>query len=161
MAEKQPHQLTIKIINKTGTNSNANNGSTAPATESGGKATDTTQSVITGTVIARELRSGAMQAFSHRNTIVGLTTGNTVSQERMSYAINAGGKLASYAIAAIAVNPAVAATMMLTDLISSGIGALIKADTLRTQAVSERESLALSRDRAGIAFNQSRMGGAK
>lgn len=160
MAEKQPHQLTIKIINKTGTNSNSNNGSTAPATESGGKATDTTQSVISGTVIAREIRSGAMQAFSHRNTIVGLTTGNTVSQERMSYAINAAGKLASYGIAA-AVNPAVAATMMLTDLISSGIGAILKADTLRTQSASERESLVLSRDRAGIAFNQSRMGGAK
>lgn len=156
----QPHQLTIKIINKTGSNSNSNNGQTAPASESGGKSTDTTQAVITGTMVAREIRSGVMQAVSHRNTTVSITTGNTVSQERMSYATNAAGKLASYGIAAIA-NPAMAAVMILTDLVSSGIGALMKADTLRTQSAQERESLALSRDRAGIAFNQSRMGGAK
>ena len=152
----EPHELTIRIINS----KNAKGGGSAqnpPATESGGKAVDTAKSVIDGSIVARELTSIARQATSFAISSVGLTTGNTVSQERIQFGINAATKLAAYGTALTTGNVVAAGIMAINDTINI----VTRSAQIALENSVERESLALSRDRAGIAFNSSRMGGAK
>lgn len=145
-----PHELTIRIIN-------SRRGEGGSSAESGGKAVDTAKGLINSSIVARELRSLGRQAVSTAVTNVSITTGNTVSQERLEYGLNSGAKLAAYGTALATGNVGAAALMAINDTMSI----LTRATQIALQNNVERESLALSRDRAGIAFNQSRMGGAK
>lgn len=152
----QPHELTIRILNAD--NNGGGGGGNAPSpTTSGGKAVNTSKGVIESSLAARELTSIARQATSFAVSTVGLTTGNTVSQERIQFGMSAGTKLAAYGTALASGNLAAAAIMAINDTMNIAM----RSAQLSLQNQIERESLSLSRDRAGIAFNQSRMGGAK
>ena len=154
--ELQPHELTIRIINSKSGKADSN--STAPSpTTGGGKAVDTARGVINDSIVARELTTIARQATSFAVSSVGLTTGNTVSQERIQFGMSAATKLAAYGTALATGNIVAASIMAINDTMN----AVMRAAQIELNNRVERESLALSRDRAGIAFNQSRMGGAK
>ena len=71
--------------------------------------------------------------------------------------MGAGTQLAAYGMAIGTGNFAAAAVMLVNDTMSF----ITNSARLRMSNTVERESLALSRDRAGVAFNYSRMGGAK
>lgn len=151
----QPHELTIRILNA---DNNGGGSSNAPSpTTSGGKAVNTSKGVIESSLAARELTSIARQATSFAVSTVGLTTGNTVSQERIQFGMSAATKVAAYGTAIATGNIPAAAIMAINDTINIAV----RSAQIALQNQVERESLAFSRDRAGIAFNQSRMGGAK
>lgn len=151
-----PHELTIRIINANG-NGGGGNGKASQSTTSGGKAVSTAMDVIKNSVIARELSSVARQAVSFSVSNISLTTGNNISQERIEFGMNAAGKLAAYGTALATGNFVAAGIMAINDTLTT----VMNAERIRLANAVERESLSLSRDRAGIAFNQSRMGGAK
>ena len=152
-----PHELTIRIINANGNGGSGGSGKAAESTTSGGKAVSTAMDVIKNSVIAREITTIVRQASSFAVSTISLTTGNNVSQERIEFGMNAAGKLAAYGTALATGNVVAAGIMALNDTITT----VMNAERIRLANSVERESLALSRDRAGVAFNYSRMGGAK
>ena len=152
-----PHELTIRIINANGNGGSGGSGKAAESTTSGGKAISTAMDVIKNSVIARELTSVTRQAVSFAVSNISLTTGNNISQERIEFGMNAAGKLAAYGTALATGNVVAAGIMAINDTLTT----VMNAERIRLANAVERESLSLSRDRAGIAFNNSRMGGAK
>ena len=88
---------------------------------------------------------------------IGLTTGNMVSQQRIQTKLSVGLKAVAYIGALKTGNVIAASIMAINDLVS----AVQQANTFRLNNRVESESLALSRERAGVAFNQSRLGAAK
>lgn len=157
MTGLQPHELTIKILNSEKDGGGSSVVGTSPPTETGGKAVVTAQKSINSAIVARELRSIAQQVVSYTVSNISLTTGNSISQERIQVAMGAGAKLAAYGTALATGNIGAAAIMAIGDTMNT----ILRADRIAKMAAVENESLALSRDRAGIAFNQSRMGAAK
>lgn len=154
MAKRKPHELTIRVMNGGsggGGGASSGDGSGKP------KAEDSVWDLMKNSIAAREIKSVTRQAVSFAVSNVALTTGNSLSQERMEVAINTGAKGIAYGIALGKGNFALAAIMAVNDTVS----AIMSATRLRLENQVERESLSLSRDRAGIAFNYSRMGGAK
>ncbi len=156
-APQQPHELTIRIINANGNGGAGAGGGNPSHVTGGGRGTQTAQNAINGAIIARELRSIGRQVTSYAVSNVSLVTGNTISQERLEFGMNAAGKLAAYGTALATGNFVAAGIMAINDALTLALNA----DRLRRTNAVERESLALSRDRAGVAFNYSRMGGAK
>lgn len=152
-----PHELTIRIINANGNGKSRGSGKAAESTTSGGKAVSTAQDAIDASIVARELSAIARQATSLVVSSVSITTGNTASQERIEFGMNAAGKLAAYGTALITGNIPAVAIMAINDTVNI----VMKASQIALNEKVEQESLVLSRDRAGIAFNRSRMGGAK
>lgn len=151
----QPHELTIRILNAD--NNGGVSGNAPSPTTSGGKAVNTSKGVITGSIVARELKSIGQQATSLVVSNVGLTTGNSVSQERIRFGMSGATKLAAYGTAIGTGNFAALAIMLVSDTMTL----LSNNERRKTLNNIEQETLALSRDRAGVAFNYSRMGGAK
>lgn len=152
----RPHELTIRVINGTP----GGGGPTPPGGNNGGGPSNPSSGflhALNSSIVARELKSIGQQAVSFAVSNIALTTGNSLSQERMQVALSTGGKLVAYGTALATGNVAAAAIMAVNDIMST----VMRATQLELKGNVERESLALSRDRAGIAFNNSRMGGAK
>ena len=94
-------------------------------------------------------------AFNVSN--IGLTTGNTESQERAEFQWHCGTKLAGTTLALGTGNFAAAAMTVITEMMNI----YFKDAQIKLRQSIENESLALSRQRAGIAFNSSRLKGAE
>ena len=150
---RSPHELTIRILNA----DRGGSASSSDSVERGGKSVISAIEMIKHSVVAREISTVTRQAVSFAVSNISLTTGNNVSQERIEFGLNAAGKLAAYGTALFTGNFVAAGIMALNDTITT----VMNTERIRLANAVERESLALSRDRAGIAFNHSRMGGAK
>lgn len=107
-------------------------------------------------VAFKELTGIGKQAVSFYVTNVGLTTGNTESQQQAQFNMNVIGGMANAGVAV--------ATGNYIGLVLMGLHAAtsiyFKQKQIDLEQRIENESLHLSRQRAGVAFNHSRMGGA-
>lgn len=106
-------------------------------------------------VVFKEVGNLASQSVSFYVTNIGLTTGNSESQARAQLALNVANKGALLA-ASIATGNIIGAGLLITnELISIGF----RQSQIDLQQNIESTNLAVSRTRAGIAFNSSRTGG--
>ena len=152
-----PNELVIRVFNGDGDTLPAGPPARPVPAEGGGAAVKRSRGTLAEVFLAREIKSVSSQAVSFVVSNVGITTGNSISQERMQYALNAGTKLAAYGTAIVTGNLVAAGIMAASDVV-----ALVeKTVRLELQNSVERESLALARERAGVAFNASRLGAAK
>lgn len=106
-------------------------------------------------VVFKEVGNLASQSVSFYVTNIGLTTGNSESQARAQLALNVANKGALLA-ASIATGNIIGAGLLITnELLSIGF----RQSQIDLQQNIESTNLAVSRTRAGIAFNSSRTGG--
>ena len=105
----------------------------------------------------KEGESFVKNAIAFNVSNVGLTTGNSESQERAQLHWNSTLKIASTALALGSGNYAAAAISIITE----AVNICFKDAQIKLRQYIENESLALSRERAGIAFNRSRSAGTK
>ena len=148
-------KYTIQILNGGGESSAKK--TLSRSTSNGGGKSSATEALISGSVVARELRSIGHQVVAYSISTVGLTTGNMVSQQRLQTAMGLGMKAIAYGTAIATGNAAAVAVMAISDTLST----VQSVNTFNLKNRVESESLALSRERAGVAFNQSRLGAAK
>lgn len=105
----------------------------------------------------KESEAFVKRSIAYHISNVGLTTGNSESQERAQFMYSAGGSLLSIGVSAITGNWAGVVAASINNMMSVYFN---QAQIDLRQSI-ENESLALSRQRAGIAFNSSRMKGAE
>lgn len=152
MAEHS-YEIVIKVGKGTGSASAAKSDdakSTAVADSASGFAD-------VGKAIAfKSVKNIADQSLSFVASNVGLTTGNTEAQQRIQFAMQTTGELATFG-AAIATGNYLAAALSVVNKITS---IYFNAKQISLEQSIETESLKLSRERAGVAFNRSRLGGA-
>lgn len=107
-------------------------------------------------VVFKELTGIGKQAVSFYVTNIGLTTGNSESQQQAQFNMSVLGGLGGAALAVATGNPLAVALMG----VHAATSIYFKQKQIDLEQRIENESLALSRQRAGVAFNHSRMGGA-
>lgn len=95
------------------------------------------------------------QAVSFKTSNVGLVTGNSASQERIDLMMNGGRFLLSAGAVVATANP----VLMVSFALAKASEVYFKQRQIDLNYSIERESLNLSRQRAGIAFNRSRLTG--
>lgn len=108
-------------------------------------------------VVVKELTGLGKQAASFYVTNVGLTTGNTESQQQAQMMMNVAGGVVGAGIA-IATGNYLGAALMAVHAATS---IYFNQKQIDLEQRIESESLHLARQRAGVAFNRSRMGGAE
>ena len=111
---------------------------------------------VKNSVAVKEVSGIIKQSASFTVSNVGLTTGNTESQQQAQFAMNALGTTASV-VGAVATGNYLALALMAINI---GTSIYFNQKQIDLEQRIENESLALSRQRAGVAFNHSRMGGA-
>lgn len=112
---------------------------------------------IGNSIAFKELSGLAKQSVSFYVTNVGLTTGNSESQQRAEFMLNTAGTIASIGMS-VAMGNYVGAALI---AVHTATNIYFKQKQIDLEQRIENESLALSRQRAGVAFNRSRMGGAE
>jgi hypothetical protein len=111
----------------------------------------------TGKAIAfKAVKSIADQTVSFMTSNVGLTTGNTEAQQRIEFGMNTAQQVGALGASLVAGNYLAAALMILNKVTSISFAQ----KQIDLEQSIETESLNLSRQRAGVAFNRSRLGGA-
>lgn len=95
------------------------------------------------------------QTISFKTSNVGLVTGNSASQERIDLIMNGGKFLLSAGAVVATGNPA----LILSFALAKSMDVAMRQRQIDLNYSIERESLNLSRQRAGIAFNRSRLTG--
>lgn len=148
--------ITIKLDGETeqgGTSSSSTPGSptktlSAPAKTSVWKMLGQSTMVQTG-------KNFINQTISFKTSNVGLVTGNSASQERIDLIMNGGKFLLSAGAVVATGNPA----LILSFALAKSMDVAMRQRQIDLNYSIERESLNLSRQRAGIAFNRSRLTG--
>ena len=112
---------------------------------------------IGNSIAFKELSGLAKRSVSFYVTNIGLTTGNSESQQRAEFALNTLGTLGTVGIS-LATGNYVAAALI---AVHTATNIYFNQKQIDLEQRIENESLALSRQRAGVAFNRSRMGGAE
>lgn len=111
---------------------------------------------VRNSVVYKELTGIGKQAASFYVTNIGLTTGNSESQQQAQFNMSLLGGLGGAALAVATGNPLAVALMA----VHATTSLYFNQKQIDLEQRIENESLALSRQRAGVAFNHSRMGGA-
>jgi hypothetical protein len=109
------------------------------------------------TLIAfKSAKNIADQTVSFVTSNVGLTTGNTEAQQRIEFGMNTAQQIGAVGASLAAGNYLAAALVIINKLTSIAF----RQSQIDLEQSIESESLAVSRQRFGIAFNRSRLGGA-
>lgn len=116
---------------------------------------DSKPSMLGAAVAYKSIKGFADQTVSFTVSNIALTTGNSESQARAQFALNTANEAIMLG-GAIATGNILAAALMAVNKITS---IAFKQAQINLENNIERESLAISRQRAGVAFNRSRMNG--
>lgn len=126
-----------------------------PADQITASPTSSISEFIKNAVAIKHVTNVAKKTTSFVVSNVGLTTGNSESQQQAEFLMNSMGTMVEAGISA-ATNPAALVSMVL----SKAMQISFNRERIDLERRIETESLDLSRQRAGVAFNRSRMGGA-
>ena len=115
-----------------------------------------TADYVRKSVVFKKLTGIGKQAVSFYVSNVGLTTGNTESQQQAQFNMSVICGIANAGMALYMHNPLAIALMA----VHATTSLYFNQKQIDLEQRIENESLSLSRQRAGVAFNHSRMGGA-
>ena len=151
MAEQHSYEIVVKLSPGSGSKKKKENTpvSTREKIAEGLK-------VVKNNIAFKEITGIAQQAASFTVSNIGLTTGNTESQQWAEFAMS-GLSMAGTALFSVITGNILPFAL---SIVNKGISIAFKQAQINLEQNIENESLALSRQRAGVAFNQSRMGGA-
>lgn len=155
MSEPSNHNynVTIKLSKEVETNTSATPGNPEKTIASPSK-TNIIKMLGQSTAVQTG-KNFVTQAVSFTVSNVGLVTGNSASQDRINFALNTTKFAVNTAMVLSTGNPAV----MISYALTTAMGVYFNQRQIDLNYGIERESLNLSRQRAGIAFNRSRLTG--
>jgi hypothetical protein len=151
------YEIVVKLQGAGGGGSSGGGGGGNTAEENTANPFKETVNFIKNSIAFKEISGIAKRSASFVVTNIGLTTGNSDSQQEAEFALSALGTIGAVGLSIGTGNYIAAALIGLhtvTDI-------FFKQQQIDLEQRIESESLHLARQRAGAAFNRSRMGGAE